>query len=178
MQNLKAILAVLLAILIVGVLGYWALRTLEPGNIHVEREKNRALEERNKELEKEVADLRDRLALLTPPEPAPEENQEIGLEEKPLSPSAPSKYQTLTNDLQKLTDDKIYMKVGSKGTRVGTVQTFLNIYFNTNKKIDNDYGKGMKTDVVNFQKAIGLPADGEAGPATYLKMIDWLKKNS
>jgi len=178
MQSFKAISASLLAILIVGVLGYWALRTLEPGNIHAEREKNRTLEERNKELEEEVANLRDQLALLAPPEPAPEENQEVGLEETPLPPSAPSKYQTLINDLQKLADDKVYMKIGSKGTRVGTVQTFLNIYFNTKKRIDNDYGKNMKTDVANFQKAVGLPADGEAGPATYLKMIDWLTKDS
>ena len=178
MQSFKAILASLLAILIVGVLGYWALRTLEPGNIHAEREKIKALESENEDLRAEVEDLQNKLAELQPPEPAPEENQEVGLEEQPLPPSAPSKYQTLINDLQKLADDKVYMKVGSKGTRVGTVQTFLNIYFNTNKRIDNDYGKNMKTDVANFQKAVGLPADGEAGPATYLKMIDWLTKNS
>src|SRR3990167_567760 len=102
MQSFKAILASLLAILIVGVLGYWALRTLEPGNIHAEREKIKALESENEDLRAEVEDLQNKLAELQPPEPAPEENQEVGLEEQPLPPSAPSKYQTLINDLQKL----------------------------------------------------------------------------
>ena len=68
------------------------------------------------------------------------------------------------------------MKVGSKGTRVGTVQNFLNLYFKTSKKIDNDFGATMKADVIKFQKAVGLTADGQTGPTTYLKMIDWLKK--
>ncbi|KKT19097.1 MAG: hypothetical protein UW02_C0015G0001, partial [Candidatus Nomurabacteria bacterium GW2011_GWB1_43_7] len=46
------------------------------------------------------------------------------------------------------------------------------------KRVDNDYGAGTKTDVMNFQKAEGLSADGEAGPNTFLKMIDWLEENS
>ena len=68
------------------------------------------------------------------------------------------------------------MKEKSYGTRVGTIQTFLNIYNNTTKKVDNDYGAGTKTDVIKFQKAEKITADGEAGPSTFLKMIDWLKK--
>ena len=68
------------------------------------------------------------------------------------------------------------MKVGSKGTRVGTVQNFLNLYNKTSKRVDNDYGKTTKTDVIAFQKAVGLTQDGETGPTTYKKMIEWLKK--
>ncbi|HBB54043.1 TPA: hypothetical protein DHS24_02780 [Candidatus Nomurabacteria bacterium] len=68
------------------------------------------------------------------------------------------------------------MKEKSQGTRVGTVQTFLNIYNNTSKLVDNDYGPGTKTDVMNFQKAEGITVDGEAGPGTFRKMIEWLKK--
>lgn len=68
------------------------------------------------------------------------------------------------------------MKEKSQGTRVGTLQAFLNIYNNTSKKVDNDFGAGTKTDVINFQKAEKLLADGEAGPGTFQKMIDWLKK--
>ncbi|MCE9548824.1 peptidoglycan-binding protein [Candidatus Nomurabacteria bacterium] len=67
------------------------------------------------------------------------------------------------------------MKEKSRGTRVGTVQTFLNIYNGTTKKVDNDYGAGTKADVIKFQKAVGLTADGEAGPSTFAKMIDWLE---
>jgi peptidoglycan hydrolase-like protein with peptidoglycan-binding domain len=86
------------------------------------------------------------------------------------------KHQSLINDLQKLVTDKVFMKVGSQGTRVGTVQTFLNIYNNTSKRVDNDFGAGTKTDLIVFQKAEKITADGEAGPATFQKMIDWLKK--
>ncbi|HYD90300.1 MAG TPA: peptidoglycan-binding domain-containing protein, partial [Flavobacterium sp.] len=82
----------------------------------------------------------------------------------------------LINELQKLIDDNIFMKEKSSGTRVGTVQTFLNLYNNTSKRVDNDYGAGTKADVIKFQKAVGLTADGEAGPNTYRKMIEWLKK--
>ncbi len=173
MQNLRAVLLLIVAVLAVGALGWWAIRTIEPGDIHAEREKQKALAERNRELEKEMADLKDQLALLQPPE---ETEQIVEEESPPPAPEQSSKYASLISELQKLIDDKVYMKVGSKGTRVGTVQNFLNIYFKTNKRIDNDYGKGMKTDIINFQKAVGLAADGEAGPVTYQKMIDWLKK--
>ncbi|MEK7569450.1 MAG: peptidoglycan-binding domain-containing protein [Patescibacteria group bacterium] len=173
MQNLKAALLVVGVIIAIGVLGWWAFQTLEPGDVHAERERIKTLENESEELREKVKNLENELARLAPPEPA-QESPPPAPEPAPVS----SKYQSLIGDLQKLTDDKVYMKVGSKGTRVGTVQNFLNIYFKTSKKIDNDYGKGMKTDVANFQKAVGLTADGETGPATYEKMIDWLKKNS
>jgi peptidoglycan hydrolase-like protein with peptidoglycan-binding domain len=70
------------------------------------------------------------------------------------------------------------MKEKSQGTRVGTIQTFLNIYNNTSKKIDNDYGASTKADIIKFQKNEGLTADGGAGPSTFRKMIDWLKNHS
>lgn len=173
MQGFKITVFSIVAILLVGILGYWAVRTIEPGDVHAEREKQRALAERNGELEKEVAELKEQLVLLQPPE----EMEQI-VEKAPPAPEQSSKYASLISELQKLVDDKVYMKAGSRGTRVGTVQNFLNIYFGASKRIDNDYGKNMKTDIANFQKAVGLPADGEAGPATYQKMIDWLKKSS
>jgi hypothetical protein len=87
-----------------------------------------------------------------------------------------SEHSSLISALQKLIDDKIYMKVGSRGTRVGSVQEFLNIYHTKQVRADNDYGAGTKTRVAEFQKAVGVTADGETGPQTYQKMIDWLKK--
>ncbi len=83
-------------------------------------------------------------------------------------------YADLTSRLQKLITDNILMKEGSRGTRVGTVQEFLNVYNKTSGGLDNDYGAGTKAKVAAFQKAVGLTADGQAGPATYQKMIDWL----
>ncbi|MBU0999326.1 peptidoglycan-binding protein [Patescibacteria group bacterium] len=68
------------------------------------------------------------------------------------------------------------MKLKSRGTRVGTVQNFLNIYNNTSDKVDNDYGTSTQKAVTAFQKDQGLNADGEAGSGTFNKMISWLKK--
>lgn len=86
-------------------------------------------------------------------------------------------YSDLISRLQGLVDDVVLMKEGSRGTRVGTVQEFLNLYNDTTGGIDNDYGPGTKSKVAAFQKAEGLSADGQAGPNTYKKMIDWLENN-
>lgn len=188
MENFKFILVSLIVLLGVGTLGYWAVKTIEPSNIHVYKAKIENLTEQNTDLAKQVTELQNQVetyqagqavttAQTTPAEPA------VDLEEKPITPTpkptptTSSKNQALINDLQKLVDDKIYMKQGSQGTRVGTVQTFLNIYLKTSKKIDNDFGATMKKDVMTFQKAQGLTQDGETGPNTYTKMITWLKSH-
>lgn len=82
--------------------------------------------------------------------------------------------QDLLDRLQGLIDDNINMKVGSRGTRVGTVQEFLNLYLDTQSGVDNEYGPGTKERVRQFQQAEGLNADGLAGPNTYEAMIEVL----
>lgn len=178
MENFKFGLISIIAIAVVGLLGYWAFATIERGDVSVYRQKLNAVEEQNEELRKEVAALKSELGTLE----AEQAEQEQIAENPPAEEGTPTpaattyKNQTLINELEKLIKDGIYMKVGSKGTRVGTVQKFLNLYNNTKKTVDNDYGPGLKTDVTNFQKAEGIAPDGETGPATYRKMIDWLKK--
>ncbi|MBP6883925.1 MAG: peptidoglycan-binding protein [Candidatus Pacebacteria bacterium] len=190
MQNFKFILVSLIVLVVIGFLGYWAIFTIEPGNVHADKQKQRDLEEQNTELTKQVNELQSQLASLqatqaeeaAQPKPETPTTPAVGMEEKPIKTPATtpttttSKNQTLINELQKLADDKVYMKVGSQGTRVGTVQNFLNLYNKTSTRIDNDYGATMKKNVAAFQKAQGITADGEAGPTTYLKMIAWLKK--
>lgn len=85
---------------------------------------------------------------------------------------------TLANSLENLIKDDIRMKIGSSGTRVGTVQKFMNIYENKKTTVDNKYGEGLKKSMTEFQKATGDEVDGLADPGTYQKMIDWLKANS
>ncbi len=93
------------------------------------------------------------------------------------TPSTTSgEHENLIADLQELVDDNVLMKKGSRGTRVGTVQEFLNIYNGTDSKIDNDYGATTENQIKAFQKAEGLTSDGQAGPGTYTKMIEWLRK--
>ena len=82
----------------------------------------------------------------------------------------------LKGELEKLVTDNVLIKVGSKGTRVGTVQKFLNLYNNTNNSVDNDFGTGTENRLKDFQKKEGLTADGQAGPNTYKKMIEWIDK--
>ena len=179
MENFKSILFLIIILVIIVLGGYWAVSTIEPGSINVEREKQKELEQKNQELEKEIQELKDKIAILEHPtkEQIPvEENIEKPNTNTPENNATLLKYQSLIDDLQKLIDDNIHMKEKSYGTRVGTIQTFLNIYNNTTKKVDNDYGAGTKTDVIKFQKAEKITADGEAGPSTFLKMIDWLKK--
>lgn len=180
MENFKFILLSLIVLGIMGLIGYWAIFTIEPGNIHAYKQKQQQLEEKNKELESELVKLKSELGVLQAlQEKQPENGTVAESEETPPAPTtstAALKHQSLINDIQKLIDDGVFMKENSVGTRVGTVQTFLNIYHKTSKRIDNAYGPGMKTDVINFQKAQGLTADGEAGPSTFRKMIEWLKK--
>jgi len=95
-----------------------------------------------------------------------EKNNEISLSEEEKE---------LIAQLQKLIDDKIYMKKGSRGTRVGTVQKFLNLYLDKETRVDNDYGPQTIERVRQFQQEEGLDADGMAGPQTYAKMIEVLE---
>ena len=175
MENLKYILISLIILVLLGLIGYWAIFTIKPGNILMEKQRVDELSARNQELEQEIKDLKSQLAILQPVEQVIKEDNQIDTIIETAN-NNPSKYQSLINELQKLIDDNVSMKLKSMGTRIGSVQKFLNIYNNTSKKVDNDYGAGTKTDVVNFQKKEGLTADGEAGPTTFVKMIDWLKK--
>ena len=177
MENFKFIVFSIVVFIITGLLGYWAVFTIQPWNIHLEKQKQQELKERNEELEEEVERLKNELSVLQSEQETPEpENSEPVKPAEKLPVTITYKYQSLITELQKLIDDNIFMKVGSRGTRVGTIQTFLNIYNKTSKRVDNDYGAGLKTDVMNFQKAVGITADGETGPSTYNKLIYWLKK--
>lgn len=179
-EKFKFILFSIVMLSLVTLLGYWALLTIQPGGVHAEIQKQKELEARNEEFVKEIKELKEEIASLQ----AKKEEKTIPEEVKTEPAKKPStttttvagEYQNLTNELQKLIDGKVFMKEKSQGSRVGTIQNFLNIYNNTSKKVDNDYGPGTKTDVIKFQTAVGLSADGEAGPSTFTKMIEWLKK--
>ena len=93
-------------------------------------------------------------------------------------PAAAGKNQTLIAEIQKLVDEKVQMTSGkSKGTRVGTLQEFLNIYDKKNVEPNNNYGPTTTERVKAFQKAQGVTVSGNAGPQTFTKMIEWLKAN-
>ena len=62
------------------------------------------------------------------------------------------------------------LKIGSRGENVKTLQTFLQI------DADGIFGSGTKSEVVQWQEANGLPADGMVGPNTTNKMGIVLKE--
>ena len=96
----------------------------------------------------------------------------------PTTGALPAEYAVLGGKIEKfISQYGGTMKVGSKGTRVGTVQEFLNIYNKTKDPIDNVYGAGTATKIKAFQTAEKLAGpDGQAGPATFTAMLAWLKK--
>jgi peptidoglycan hydrolase-like protein with peptidoglycan-binding domain len=107
---------------------------------------------------------------------AEEDSRELEVSYEVPSTNLTAAEKTLISELEGLIEDNIFMKSGSRGTRVGTVQKFLNIYLDKKGSVDGDYGPGTLADVKKFQQAEGLGADGLAGPTTYAKMIEILEK--
>ncbi len=195
MENFKFAVASIIIIVILGLGGYWAFTTIESGSSHVDSQKLKESEAKNKDLTKKVADLEKQISLLQADkeqvladqaqakaildaEVSKAQTTTIPIKTTTTSTTTKpvvSKNQTLINELQKLADNKVYLKLKSQGTAVGSVQKFLNLYNKTSNKVDNDYGASTVTAVKNYQKAVGITADGETGPSTYLKMIVWLK---
>jgi murein L,D-transpeptidase YcbB/YkuD len=190
MDNLKFALFSVVVLVLLSLLGYWAVATIHSGSEFATKQKLAEAQKENSDLTKQVADLTDQLNTLEARSVANTAtvNQPVATPDattaqttpttttKPTTQPTTYKNQTLINALGKLVSGNVFMKLNSSGTRVGTVQSFLNIYNKTSNKIDNDYGASMVKAVTAFQKDQGLTADGQAGPSTYNKMIAWLKK--
>ncbi len=165
METFKAYLLIVGFVGVLGAGGYWAATSLKDPVRIAETE--------------EIKIVAQTPVSTTTTEVEPTIEEPVAVPETPTTPETPAsgEHGALIAALQKLITDNVLMKEGSRGTRVGTVQQFLNVYNKTSGGIDNDYGAGTKTKVAAFQKAVGLTADGQAGPNTYKKMIDWLNSN-
>src|SRR3989338_6925944 len=126
LESFKSIIISLIIFGIVVVGGYWAFVSLEPGGVHVVKQEQKKLEQKLEDFEKDFNSLKNKI------------NTQVTIE------STTSKNQELITALQKFVNDKVVMKSGSQGTRVGTVQSFLNIYKNENRRIDNSFGPTTK----------------------------------
>ena len=135
MEKLKFILFSIIVLVILGLVGYWAFTTIQTGADFSKNQKIKQLQTENENLNKELKNLNDELGILKSKveEPAPVvvDNTIPQTEKKPPSSISTYKYQSFIDDLQKLVDGNISMKLKSSGTRVGTLQDFLNIYNNT-----------------------------------------------
>lgn len=195
-ENLKFSIVSIFIVILFGGAAYWAFSTIESGSKHIDSQKQKNLEQKVRDLSDENYQLKRQLGLLEDKKQEDylaeieKKNEEV---EKPVEqqtpvvskPSTPSttsspqvktyKYQSLIDEIQILINKNVYLKLKSQGSAVGTVQKFLNLYNNTNNKIDNDYGPGTVNSVKKYQGAEGLLADGEVGVNTLKKMISWLK---
>jgi murein L,D-transpeptidase YcbB/YkuD len=175
MDKLKFTIFSIITLTLLGLVGYWAVATIQSGSEHASTEEIKKLKDENEELKKEAQELKSELGSLAV-EAEKEKQGELTVETKGSVPVTANEHQELIDELQKLIDDNVVIKLKSRGTRVGTVQKFLNIYNDTSNRIDNDYGVSTQKKVIEFQKAQGLPGDGEVGKTTFEKMIDWLEK--
>lgn len=170
MEKLKFALFSIVTLVLLGLFGYWSINTIQSGREHATDQKIKTLEKANADLTTEVKKLTSELGI----------SQSKLAEFMPSTPkeSAPIvyQYQSLIDELQKLIDGNVSLKLKSRGTNAGTVQKFLNIYNNTSNQVDNDYGAGTVRAITAFQKDSGITANGEAGSETFNEMIDWLKK--
>lgn len=99
-------------------------------------------------------------------------------EASPEKPIAVTSNIALISELQKIVEANIIMESGSSGSRVGTVQEFLDLYFeNRDISKDNDYGPGTTRLVREFQTKELNGGDGRVGPNTLKAMIKWLESN-
>jgi len=183
MENFKFTLFSIIVLLILVFVGYWGFSSIQSGNSSVNSQKlveltkqNKSLTEKSSTLSDQVSELQGEIDKLTKQTQAlaSSSNNSTSTVKTPTT----YKYQSLINSLQKLIADNVTIKNGSKGTRVGVIQNFLNTYNNTSNRVDNDFGASSENAVKKFQRDTGLTADGEVGPGTLRKMISWLKTQS
>ena len=182
MDKLKFALLSIVVLFLLGLVGYWAIATIQSGTENATGQKMEQLQKENGNLAKEVKNLTSELSTLQAeleklaPDAKGQSQPQINTPKSGIAQPTEYKYQELINELQKLIDGNFFIKLKSKGTSVGTIQKFLNIYNDTSDKVDNDYGAGTEKAVMVFQRDQGLSADGKAGLSTFSKMIEWLKK--
>lgn len=178
LENLKANLLILLFFGAVGAVSYWAIQTLQVSPDQFDRREVDARPVVATQPTGSNGPITQTPAAESPvstpastPAPAP-----ISSPAQAPAPSGGGQHATLISELERLISDNVIMKRGSRGTRVGTIQRFLNLYNGTSSTVDNDFGPGTESRLRDFQRSEGLTADGQAGPATYRKMIEWLDK--
>lgn len=91
--------------------------------------------------------------------------------------STPTKDTSLAGRIAKLITDKTVLKKGSRGPDVGTIQEFMNLYFQKKSKVDNDFGNTTESDVKKFQAANKITQTGQTGNQTLNAMVTWLKNH-
>lgn len=176
MEQFKLFLFTIISVSFLFGAGYWALKNIETGSEHATTQKARILEKENNLLKKELEGLKN--YSYNDDFEQKEKELVLDLEKKEESTKETVfvyKHQSLLADLQSTLDKNVLIKLKSKGPDVGFVQKFLNIYYNKNFRIDNDFGLKTKDLILDFQKKNNLTQNGEVDSNTLIKMIEWLR---
>ena len=111
-----------------------------------------------------------------------EKEQELDQEENNQNSSHQKENTThdgLLQKLQKMVDNKVRMDIGASGDNVGTIQSFLALYFpDRHIVVDKDFGPTTKKLVKEFQQKELNGGGGNIGPNTLGAMVKWLQKQS
>lgn len=161
MENFKFNLMVVIVFVVLGGVIYWSVSSMN-NNVYYTRD----IDAQEPVIPEIVIE-----------EPPVEEPTEEPVAPENNNQNTSGEHAELISGIQSLIDNQVYMKSGSQGTRVGVVQQFLNLYFDRDSRVDNDYGPGTASAVREFQQAEGIAADGQTGPETYRRMIEWLRNN-
>jgi murein L,D-transpeptidase YcbB/YkuD len=157
---------------VVGALGYVSFSTIRFGTANVDTVKEATGTQTTTPTDTEAVTPADTVAT-TPETPATTTPTEAPAA---TTTGVPAKYADLAKRIQGLIDDQVQMKAGSSGTRVGTVQEFLNVYDPAGSVApNNNYGPATTTRTKKFQAEVGVPTSGYAGPKTYAAMLKWLE---
>ena len=73
-----------------------------------------------------------------------------------------------TNRTEQIEAQEVLSKIGSRGDEVRRIQTKLKSLGFFNGTVDGIYGAKTQSAVKNYQKSVGITADGVAGPKTLL----------
>ncbi|MCA9352592.1 peptidoglycan-binding protein [Patescibacteria group bacterium] len=175
MNELKYQITQIVFLILLGIGAYWALTSLDSG---VQYTREQIIEdEQQVSVPDEMVNAVNNETVLVVDESSEEEVEPVETTtSQPEEQPQVSTHQTLIDALQKMVDDNVTMDSGSSGTRVGTVQKFLDIYF-TDKTIsvDNDFGPTTKNLVKEFQQKELNGGDGRVGPNTLKAMIGYLE---
>lgn len=177
MNELKYQITQIVFLVLLGLGTYWAFTHLDTG-VRYQRDEVVTIAQNQESTPDETITIIDNETVLSVDNELPNEPLVSPDEVTTETPTDTNSNSELISELQTIADTGAIMQSGSSGTRVGTVQKFLAVYFEDRDiSVDNDYGPGTARLVKEFQTSELNGGDGRVGPNTLGAMVDWLENN-
>lgn len=176
MNEFKYQIVQFLFLILLGLGAYWALTHLDTGVSYSRDQVIEDIQEIEPVNPDQVVNAVNSETVLVAEEVSTETDTDTNPVPDATETVAVTSNSVLISDLQKLVDDNAAMDSGANGSRVGTVQKFLDEYFTDRVvSVDNDFGPTTKRLVKEFQQKELNGGDGRIGPNTLKAMIEYLK---